>query len=345
MLCLAGKAKSKDTVVSSTKVNERMLHMPEYNSNTRPVRPAGNGSHPIRRKKRKKSSPLSAVLIAALVIIAIVGIILFACGYRYINVDGVKFTGFVKDGQPVSGTVKYADGISGKLVKEPDSANGTITYSTGDVYEGEIKGILRDGTGKITYKADGSVYSGDFKEDKLTGNATYTVPGGITYTGEVLDGKKHGLGKCVFADGSYYYGEWENNMRNGVGEEHYSDGSVYYGSFVDDKRSGSQEVTVQLENGMVYTGKPKVTYANGDEYVGDFQNDRRSGYGKYVWATGESYEGEFANDMMNGTGTYDFGNGKEPYTGTFVNGQIAESSDTTENTDTNTPENSTTTQG
>ncbi len=276
------------------------------------------------RRKKNQTSPFALVILVTLILIGIVGLILYFSGYRYIHAEGVKFSGFVKNGQPVSGTVRHADGISGKLEKEENSAMGKITYNTGDIYEGEIKGILREGTGKITYKIDGSVYSGDFLADTLTGHAEYTSADGTMYVGDVVDGKKHGKGKYTYPDGSYYYGDWENNKRNGVGEEHFADGSYYYGAYVDDKRTGTSDVTVTLENGMMYVGKNKYVFANGDEYVGDFLNDRRTGNGIYVWASGERYTGAFQNDLMHGTGTYDFGNGRPPYTGTFVNGQIAE---------------------
>lgn len=106
--------------------------------------------------------------------------------------------------------------------------------------------------------------------------------------------------------------------RNGVGEEHYPDGSYYYGAFADDKRTGSAEITVTLENGMVYTGKNKFAFSNGDTYVGDYLGGKRNGSGKYIWASGQSYDGAWVNDVMEGNGTYDFGNGKAPYVGTFA---------------------------
>lgn len=277
-----------------------------------------------RKTAHKKSNPFVPVFIVALVIIALVGIIVYASGYRYINADGVKYSGFVENGQPVNGNVKYPDGITGKLTKENDSANGMIVYSTGDVFEGEIKGILRHGRGTITYKQTGEIYSGDFVEDKLTGYAECTSPDGSSYSGEVLDGKKHGVGKHIYPDGSYYYGEFADNKRNGAGEQHYADGSYYYGTFADDKRQGSGIVTVNLENGMMYKGECKFVFANGDIYVGDFASDRRTGKGKYTWATGQTYEGDFLSDKMHGMGTYDFKNGKQPYTGEFVNGQLKE---------------------
>ena len=283
----------------------------------------GQPKRTVRRRKRR-TSPLALTLAAALAIIALVGVILLASGYRYISKDGVKFSGHVKNGQPGDGTVHYADGINGKLTKDADSAQGKIVYSTGDVFEGSLNGIVREGKGTITYK-NGDIYEGDFAADKLTGEATFTAASGASYTGSVVDGKPDGKGKYVFADGSYYYGEWKDGKRGGVGEEHYPDGSYYYGAFVDDKRTGSSEITVTLENGMVYTGKNKFAFSNGDTYVGDYLNGKRNGSGKYTWASGQSYDGAWVNDVMEGNGTYDFGNGKAPYVGIFAGGQIAES--------------------
>ena len=93
----------------------------------------GQPTRTVSRRKRR-TSPLALTLAAALAIIALVGVILLASGYRYISKDGVKFSGHVKNGQPVDGSVHYADGISGKLTKEADSAQVKIVYSTGDVF-------------------------------------------------------------------------------------------------------------------------------------------------------------------------------------------------------------------
>lgn len=277
------------------------------------------------RRGKKRVHPFVLVLAVALAVVALAGVVVYSLGYRYISVDGMKFSGRVKNGQPVSGTVKYPDGLTGELTKEIDSPNGKIVYSTGDVYEGELKGVARHGKGTITYKEDGAVYTGDFSEDQLTGEGTYSNPEGISYTGSVVDGKPNGRGKYVFADGSFYYGDWVDGKRNGTGEEHYADGSYYYGAFTDDRRNGQSDVTVTLENGMVYTGKNKYVYASGDTYVGDYLNGKRNGNGTYTWVSGQSYTGEFAGDTMEGNGTYDFGGGKAPYTGVFAGGQIAES--------------------
>ncbi len=273
-------------------------------------------------RKKKNNLPYALAAVILFVITALIGGIVYASGYRYIKGDGVKFSGFTYLGQPINGKVRYSDGTKGKLTKEKDSSLGKIVYDSGDVYEGEIKGIYRDGKGTLEYKETGAKYVGDFLEDKLTGKAVVTSSDGSTYDGDVKDGKKDGVGKFTFADGSYYYGEWKDNKREGAGEEHYADGSYYYGTFSDDKKSGSGEVTVKLENGMIYLGKCKFVFANGDEYTGDFTENARTGKGTYKWTTGETYTGEFLDGKMHGFGTYDFGNGKEPYTGEFVNGEL-----------------------
>ncbi len=296
-------------------------------TNNRPTSsPKRSDSSARRPAARTRKSPLASILLVTLVLIALLGVVLLAIGYRYIKTDDVTFSGFIKNGQPVSGTVHYETGLSGKLAVDENTLHGTVTYNTGDVYTGTFKGILRDGKGTITYAKTDDVYEGDFLDDKLTGSAVITSSRGARYEGQVLDGKKNGFGKYTFPDGSYYYGNFQNDKRNGTGAEYYADGSYYYGAFVDDRKNGNVEVTVQLENGMIYTGKNKYVYANGDVYVGDFLNDLKSGKGTYTFASGESYTGDFAADTMNGTGSYTFTPGREPYTGTFIDGKIADGS-------------------
>ena len=292
-------------------------------------RPDTNVRRPVRRRRNRKN-PFALIILVALVIIAAAGLIMYGAGYRYINTKGVKFSGFVKDGIPVSGEIKYADDLSGKL--EVDEGNGvcTITYSNGDVYTGSLKGILRHGSGSISVKSTDEVYTGDFVDDKLTGKAVVTGPDGEKYEGDMVDGKKDGIGKLTLADGSYYYGGFKDDMRNGCGEQHNADGSAYYGTFVGDKRQGTESVTFTLMDGSTFSGKPRMIFANGDEYVGDYFNDKRAGNGKYIWASGAVYEGDFAGGMIHGMGTYTARPGRMPYTGEFVNGQpvVAEDGNT-----------------
>jgi len=272
---------------------------------------------------KKHTNPILYIVLCTLILLALAGTVLYITGFRYIRTDSVKFMGFVYDGQPYKGSVSYSDGIKGDFKKDKTSAFGTVTYSTGDVYEGAFDGVMRHGKGKITHKASGDIYEGDFVNDSLSGNAVITYANGAKYEGEVKDGKLHGKGKYTAADGSWYSGEFTENKKNGVGEYHWSDGSYYYGAYKNDKRHGSDVITVSLSDGMMYTGKNKLVFACGDEYVGDFLDDARTGNGTYTWANGEKYEGSFINGVLDGTGSYTFPSGSV-YTGLFSNGTIVD---------------------
>ena len=67
-------------------------------------RPDTNVRRPVRRR-RNRTNPFALIILVALVIIAAAGLIMYGAGYRYINTKGVKFSGFVKDGIPVSGEI------------------------------------------------------------------------------------------------------------------------------------------------------------------------------------------------------------------------------------------------
>jgi hypothetical protein len=59
--------------------------------------------------------------------------------------------------------------------------------------------------GRGTYKhPNGSVYIGDWKDDKPHGRGIETCHNEYTYTGEYIKGQKHGLGKMEWINGNYY---------------------------------------------------------------------------------------------------------------------------------------------
>ena len=101
-------------------------------------------------RSKNRTNPLLWVILVTLIFLAAAGIIIYSLGYRYVKEDNVKFSGWTVNGQPTNGKLSYSDGTKGKLKKDKDSANGKITYSNGDVYEGQLDGINRTGAGKIT---------------------------------------------------------------------------------------------------------------------------------------------------------------------------------------------------
>ena len=217
--------------------------------------------------------------------------------------EQIRFTGlFDKDGNPISGTIYYANGLSAEI----DLEAGKVTYSDGTVFLGKLDAdYRRSGKGSITWP-NGDSYEGEFVSDKLSGNGVYTFQSGDVYEGEFVEGKKHGKGKYTAFDGSYYEGDFENDLRHGKGKLVTSDGGVYEGDF---------------EKG-VKSGYGTYAYPNGDSYEGEFSGDLRHGNGKYVWSNGETYTGEFAEGNMNGYGTYTWPEGRPSYTGYFKNGEI-----------------------
>ena len=115
-------------------------------------------------KTNKRTSPILVVFIFAVICVLLTALVVFLLGYRYTSTDeGIKFFGKYQNGLPYSGTVYYPNGLRAEL----DYESSTITYNNGDIYEGEITGILRNGNGKMTYYSTGESYSGPFV-NKLT---------------------------------------------------------------------------------------------------------------------------------------------------------------------------------
>lgn len=253
-------------------------------------------------KNNKRTNPLLMVFLFALICVIITALIVFLLGYRYTSTDeGIKFFGKYKNGLPYNGTVYYPNGLRAEL----DYEKSTITYNNGDIYEGEITGILRNGKGKMTYYSTGESYVGPFVNDKITGIGVYYFSNNTVYSGSLVDNKKEGYGEITYSDGSTYKGNFSNDMMNGYGVYVWADGSKYEGSFINN-----------IKNGV-----GKYTFASGEIYNGNWENDMRSGYGEFTWTNNEMYKGEFVNGQMHGNGTYSWPDGRV-YSGYFENGKI-----------------------
>ncbi len=272
--------------------------------------------------------PIIYIAAAALVCVIVLFVALSALGYALITDDeGMRFIGRAVDGQAVKGTINYPSGETGVL----DYEAGTIVFSNGDKYIGEIKGLCRHGYGTMQYAATGDVYVGYFSNDKISGTGVFTYAGGDVYQGTFKDNKYEGTGVMTYADGSTYEGSFISGVKSGYGVYTWaakSDGTYakYEGYFADDVKSG----------------QGTLHYANGDIYRGFFSNDMRHGEGSYVWSDGERYDGNFVSGLIDtrtldadgnfvtnadGTyvhgakGKYTFASGKS-YTGYFEGGKV-----------------------
>lgn len=178
------------------------------------------------KKHRSFKQVFTTTLICAAVSVAAIVMVLFFCGVRYLSLEtadggNIKFFGMVdKSGAPKSGKIVYSIGLYADVDVDRDS----ITYSNGDIYDGEFKGLLKDGKGKMLY-ANGDTYEGEWSGDMINGTGTYKFVNGDTYEGEFKFNTLYGEGKYTWPDGRIYEGYFENGMivrvdsDNGVGAD------------------------------------------------------------------------------------------------------------------------------
>lgn len=97
--------------------------------------------------------------------------------------------------------------------------NGSIRYSNGDVYTGDLNDGQPHGRGKIEY--------GEASEDDA-----------IYYDGEWVSGKHEGKGKKLWIDDMRYEGEWRAGTMHGKGTHHVNDVDILDGIFEEDEFCG-----------------------------------------------------------------------------------------------------------
>ncbi|MCU0847443.1 MAG: hypothetical protein MUD12_06105 [Spirochaetes bacterium] len=140
---------------------------------------------------------------------------------------------------------------------------GTMTWTSGDKYEGQFKNGNMEGKGVMTYKS-GIIYKGLWLKGNMKGNGTMTWPNGDRYEGTFLNNKMSTYGTMTYANGTKYTGMWTNGLIDKMGT---------------------------------------MTWKNGDKYEGIFKNGKRDGKGTMTWKSGDKYNGQWKNDQMDGEGT------------------------------------------
>ena len=128
----------------------------------------------------------------------------------------------------------------------------------GDTLDSDLPGLrmpgkARHGQGTITYES-GDSYEGGWKDDKRSGFGKMTFACGDFYEGEWVEGKYAGHGKYTNAEIGTYEGEWKANQKHGTGRTYYSEtGDVYEGSYVAGVREGYGTYT--KGNGEIRMGR------------------------------------------------------------------------------------------
>ena len=114
--------------------------------------------------KKRKINPIVKILIAAAIAVGLTVGILVMMGGRYsVLADGSKFIGEYENGEPLKGIIHFANGDTATL----DALGGTLTYDSGDLYTGDIKGGLPHGYGVKEHADTGDIYEGNFVENKI----------------------------------------------------------------------------------------------------------------------------------------------------------------------------------
>ncbi|MCS6808037.1 MAG: hypothetical protein RML40_05205 [Bacteroidota bacterium] len=99
----------------------------------------------------------------------------------------------------------------GYVVDSMASGYGIGVWENGSIYEGEWKNNKRHGKGIHQWK-DGVRYEGEFVEDYRTGIGTYYWKNGDKYVGEWHNGKREGIGTVYDKNGMIKaHGRWEND--------------------------------------------------------------------------------------------------------------------------------------
>ena len=202
-----------------------------------------------------------------------------------------------------------------------------ILYPNKSVYKGMInsKG-QREGFGKY-YMADGSIYKGFFKNNKMEGRGRIVNINGFIYEGEFKNGHSNGYGKYYGLDGTTYRGTWLNDKQNGIGNEIYPDGSCYNGNFKEGKKNGNGKLIFKNKN--IFEGNFVNNYINGEGafywkdgriYIGNWSNNKMNGYGIFIWPDKKKYYGHYSNNTKEGYGCFYWNDGHK-YEGFWKEGK------------------------
>jgi len=124
----------------------------------------------------------------------------------------------------------------GAVVEAPVILTGSFCFPNGDKYEGEYtqdaKGLCRNGQG-CHKNANGKVYKGAWKDDKMSGQGRLEFPNGSAYEGMFVENLFNGEGSYTWPDGSKFQGSFVNNKLSGQGEFVDTDSREWIGMFTE----------------------------------------------------------------------------------------------------------------
>jgi len=202
-----------------------------------------------------------------------------------------------------------------------------LLYPNNSEYSGEFNPILKERHGRgIQLWTDNTIYSGYWKNDKISGKGKLIHPSGDYYEGEFLDDCVNGFGTYISKKGGQYVGMWKNNLQDGKGKLTWSDKTEYNGEWKKGKKWGKGKFI--MSDGSYFEGdfyqncmhgKGKFQWNDNKIYIGEWKNNKMDGEGEFFWPDGKVYKGHYFQDEKNGFGELTFPNGRI-YKGYWKNG-------------------------
>lgn len=118
----------------------------------------------------------------------------------------------------------------------PSIISGIYMFPNGDKYEGDYMLSEIDGTAERTgtgshFTAEGTVYVGQWKDDKMNGQGQITFPSGAVYQGDFVNNHFKGNGVYTWPNRSFYTGVFNENKMEGDGEFTDTEGQIWTGTF------------------------------------------------------------------------------------------------------------------
>ena len=226
--------------------------------------------------------------------------------YQIIHyVNGSKYIGSVDNyGQFQEGvlTLKTPFGVTSYtgIWQDNHLFSGTVVYASGAKYQGEVRGLRRDGHGTLT-DFTGQAYTGEWYKDGLREevqpNNKYYDGGTKIVNGVVL---RHGTGKATYANGSIYSGRWEEDVPL----------FMNFSKVVQPSNTEQAQLTAQAV-GLTYNadvGYEALRYDTGT-YYGEVCQQKPDGVGVMIYSNGSKYQGKWRNGMRHGKGKMLYANG------------------------------------
>eukprot|EP01032_Pedospumella_encystans_P018643 gene18643-biopygen15186 len=226
-------------------------------------------------------------------------------GSMFLNASDVPQDGSIAQFTDEKGAV--FDGVY--LSEKKKHGQGQIKYLDGSVYEGEWVNNKRHGAGRLTSTA-GEVFEGVFvKGTPVSGKGVLSLSSGSKYEGELVQGKRHGLAKITNKEGvveevRYDHGKRVKNAEllphNDFNVEGEWRKDLFHGTRT---YSDGNVIEGEFKQSKVYNGVGVVKLKDGAVYEGEISKGKWHGQGKITHPDGRTAEGEFRNSKLwNGSG-------------------------------------------